>query len=133
MNERQKEILIEGTDAVLRGEVRRFIGDGYEVAPATGGLPRVISRKELEQGWGHGWIEALVRDKDGQLEPRVELWECVWFHGRALTGGAKEIADMEHHGRLHNGAHVQIGTRIWTGSTMPTARQCLETGWEEET
>ena len=62
MNEREKEILIEGAEQVLEGRVRRFIGHGYEVIPERGDdltpVVRCMDCKQYDPDGGYmgrGW------------------------------------------------------------------------------
>lgn len=62
MNEREKEILIEGTEMVLAGLVGRFVGHGYEVIPERGdGTVQVVRCRDCK------WFNNDHNEVDGWM------------------------------------------------------------------
>ena len=133
MNEREKEILIEGAEQVLEGRVNCFIGYGYIVSRDILGSPWVVDRKAYEHSFGHGWVEYTSHRTASQLKPDVEIEECVWIQGWILRkcddGSAINIGE-DYGIWLHDEEDDEdFGYRIWTGIMPPTKQQCLDTRW----
>ena len=76
--------------------------------------PRVMTREEIENGVGHGWIEDWY-DADGE-EGTQEYWEispCAWCHGGVVkvdTAGAVDIIPPKY---LRENYGKKYMYRIW--------------------
>ena len=76
--------------------------------------PRVMTREEIENGVGHGWIEEWY--PADEEEGTAEYWEllpCAWCHGGVVQTDEFGSVDMTTPEMLKTHYGKRYGLRIW--------------------
>lgn len=95
-------------------------------SPGRGGA-RLLARKELLTGYGHGWEESWQIGDDEDPEYK-ELEEVVWIDGKGTLESGSNFNAMsdywiEHYNQLY-------GVRVWAGDQPPTDEQREAAAWD---
>lgn len=76
--------------------------------------PRVMTREEIENGVGHGWIkEWYPADEEEGTAEYWELHACAWCHGGVVQTDEFGSVDMTTPEMLKTHYGKRYGLRIW--------------------
>lgn len=136
MNHREKVIMglmhclpLDGCDnCPYQDEYRcdqKLLVDTLPLLRNASGYLHIILRRDVMDGWGHGWLEEWLEDDEGISH---SIMECVWFYGQIMVKedrGSFDVIDRE---EVELGYNRKPGMRIW--NTLPTAEETEAEKWQ---